>query len=141
MSITCIVSCMTWLAILATGSPRITIEFSEDSLEVVKMNVVEEKAVLIDVRSEEEWNQGNIEGTIFLPVTSLRKGGDPEEIAKKLPKDKVIYTFCVVGMRAKQAAKVLIPQGYTVRVLKPGYEELLEAGFKKAKRNSDHETP
>jgi len=40
----------------------------------------------------------------------------------------------VVGMRAKMAAKVLTQQGYTVRVLKPGYEELVEAGFKKAEQ-------
>jgi rhodanese-related sulfurtransferase len=55
-------------------------------------------------------------------------------LAKKLPKNKktILYTFCVVGMRAKTAAIKLEQAGYTVRALKPGYEELLEAGFKKA---------
>jgi hypothetical protein len=32
----------------------------------------------------------------------------------------------------KQAGIVLESQGYTVRVLKPGYEDLVKAGFKKA---------
>jgi rhodanese-related sulfurtransferase len=133
MSLAYVAPLLAWLA-LATGSPRVTIEFTEDSLAVVKKNVAEEKAVLVDVRSEEEWKQGNLEGAIFLPVTSLRKGGDPAEIAKKLPEDKILYAFCVVGMRAKMAAKVLTQQGYSVRVLKPGYEELVEAGFKKAEQ-------
>jgi rhodanese-related sulfurtransferase len=67
-------------------------------------------------------------------VTSLRKGGDPKVLAKALPKKKVLYTFCVVGMRAKTAAYELGKHGYTVRAVKPGYDELLKAGFKKGKQ-------
>ena len=69
---------------------------------------------------------------IFVPVTSLRKGGDPKKLAKILPKNNILYTFCVVGMRAKTAAYELGKHGYTVRAVKPGYEEFLKAGFKKA---------
>ena len=134
-----------WLALtvlLGAGAARTTVEFTEDSLAVVKKNVAAKKAVLVDVRSQEEWNEGHIEGSIFLPVTSLRKHSfDAKKLAKTLPKktekkDKevVLYTFCVVGMRAKAATKVLQEQGYTVRTLKPGYEQLIEAGFKKGKK-------
>jgi phage shock protein E len=119
--------------LLAANSPRGNIEFTKDSLKVVQDNVAKKKAVLVDVRSEEEWKQGHIEGSIFVPVTSLRKGGDPKALAKTLPQKKIIYTFCVVGMRAKTAAYELQKHGYTVRALKPGYEELVKAGFKKAK--------
>jgi len=124
------------LAILSfqgDGSARNNIEFTKDTLEVVTQNVAKKKAVLVDVRSEEEWKQGHIEGSIFLPVTSLRKGGDPKKLAKLLPKKKILYTFCAVGMRAKTAAYELGKHGYTVRALKPGYENLLKAGFKKGK--------
>jgi phage shock protein E len=127
-------------ALLATNAARNTIEFTKDSLEVVQENIAKKKAVLVDVRSKEEWNRGHIEGAIFLPVTSLRKGGDPEKIAKILPKKKILYTFCVVGMRAKAAKKTLEQQGYAVRALKPGYDELLEAGFKKGKIKKETET-
>ena len=122
------------VTLLAAESPRANVQFTADSSDVIKKNIADRKAVLVDVRSEEEWKQGHIEGSIFLPVTSLRKGGDPKKIAKVLPKDKktVLYTFCVVGMRAKTAAYELTKQGYTVRALKPGYEDLLKAGFKKA---------
>lgn len=128
--------CLALAIFLAPGSERTVVEFTEDSLEIVKRNVDKEKAVLVDVRSVEEWNEGHLEGSTFLPVTSLRKHSlDPKQLAKKLPKNKkkIIYTFCVVGMRAKAAAAILQDQGYTVRALKPGYEELIEAGFKKAK--------
>jgi phage shock protein E len=120
--------------ILSANSPRSNVEFTKDSLNVIKKNVVSGKAVLVDVRSEQEWKQGHIEGSIFLPVTSLRKGGDPKALAKALPQKKILYTFCVVGMRAKTAAYELGRHGYTVRAVKPGYDELLKAGFKKAKQ-------
>ncbi len=121
------------LPLLAANSPRSNVEFTKDSLEVVKQNVAKNKAMLVDVRSEEEWKQGHLEGSIFVPVTSLRKGADPRVLAKSLPQKKILYTFCVVGMRAKTAAYALEKHGYTVRALKPGYDDLLKAGFKKAK--------
>ena len=120
------------LLLLQAASPRSDVEFTKDSLEVIKKNVAAEKAVLVDVRSEQEWNKGHLEGSIFVPVTSLRKGGDPKKLAKILPKNKILYTFCVVGMRAKTAAYELGKHGYTVRAVKPGFEEFLKAGFKKA---------
>jgi len=116
---------------LAPGDARPSVEFTKDSLETVQKNLADDKAVLVDVRSKEEWDAGHLEGSIFLPVTSLRKHSfDAKRIAKTLPKKKIVYAFCVVGMRAKQAATILEQQGYTVRALKPGYEELLKAGFK-----------
>jgi len=123
--------------VLATAADRTPVEFTKDTLHVVKVNVTKKKAVLVDVRSQEEWNQGHIEGSIFLPVTSLGKNPDPKKLAKILPKKKILYTFCVVGMRAKTAAKKLEQQGYTVRALRPGYEELIEAGFKQGKSKEE----
>lgn len=125
---------LTILAMLFANSPRDSIEFTKDSPAIIKKNVESGNAVLVDVRSEEEWKKGHIEGSIFVPVTSLRKGGDPKELAKIIPKKKVLYTFCVVGMRARTAAYELGKHGYTVRAVKPGYDELLEAGFKEAKK-------
>ncbi len=118
-----------------SATSRRTIDFTGDSLELAKNNVASGAAVLVDVRSQEEWNRGHVEGSIFVPVTSLQKHSfDPVKLEQMLPKGdkKILYTFCVVGMRAKEAGLVLENQGYTVRVLKPGYEELIKAGFNKA---------
>jgi rhodanese-related sulfurtransferase len=129
------------IALQASADSRQTIQFTKDSLEAVKKNVAAGKAVLVDVRSKEEWEKGHLEGSIFLPVTSLRKHSlDVKAVAKTLPKKeekkepKILYTFCVVGMRAKEAGAVLEKLGYQVRVLKPGYEELVKAGFKRAEK-------
>lgn len=129
-------TCLVVAIALAPGSSRASIEFAADTLETVEKNVSEGDAVLVDVRSPEEWKMGHIEGSILLPVNSLRKHSfDAKKVANTLPpkkEGKILYTFCVVGMRAKQAGIILQQQGYIVRVLKPGYEELIEAGFKRA---------
>ena len=114
----------------ANNEVRYTMEHTKDTLAVVKKNVAEGKAVLVDVRSQQEWNKGHIAGSIFLPVDSLNKP-DAKMLATKLPQKKILYTFCMVGMRAKTAAIKLEQQGYTVRALKPGYDELIKAGFPK----------
>lgn len=119
------------LLLLQMTSPRSEVEWTKDSLETIKANVAAKKAVLVDVRSEEEWNDGHVEGAIFVPIHSLRKGGDPKALAKALPKDKTLYTYCVVGMRAKAAAYELGKQGYTVRAVQPGYDDFVKAGFTK----------
>jgi len=53
---------------------------------------------------------------------------------EKLPKDKILYTYCKVGVRSLTAGNLLAKQGDQVRVLKPGYQELLDAGFLKEKK-------
>ena len=136
----CMVFMMMVLMQPSDNAARNTVEFTKDSLKVVQENVEKNKAVLVDVRSEKEWQQGHLEGSIFLPVTSLRKGGDPKMLAKTLPKKKILYTFCMVGMRARTAAFALEKHGYMVRALKPGYEDLLKAGFEKAE-NEPAEQP
>ena len=108
------------------------IEFTEDSLKVVKKTVDAKKATLVDVRSQKEWDKGHVAGAIFLPVTSLTDGLDEKKLAKALPKKGRYYIHCAVGIRATRAGEYLEERGYEVKVLKPGYQQLIEAGFKKA---------
>jgi phage shock protein E len=107
-------------------------ELTKDSLKTVLKNVTDEKAVLVDVREKSEWDRGHIEGAVFLPLSALKRGADAKQLAKLLPKDKILYTHCVVGKRAVTAGDILERFKYEVRPLKPGYKELLKAGFKKA---------
>ena len=105
------------------------VEFATEPLAEVCRAVAEGKAVLVDVRNDEEWAEGHVAGAIFLPVMTLVEGCDPAALANVLPADKVLYTHCRVGMRAKAAAIVLRRLGYNVRPLEPGFEELVEAGL------------
>lgn len=107
-------------------------EPTKDTLATVKKNIADEKAVLVDVREQSEWDAGHIAGAVFLPLSELRDGLDAETLAKRLPKNRVLYTHCVIGKRSLTAAEILLKHGYDVRSLKPGYKELIAAGFKKA---------
>lgn len=107
-------------------------EPTNDPLPSVQENLATQKAVLVDVREPEEWKQGHIEGAISLPLSSLKKGVDANALEHELPKDKIVYTHCVMGVRALAAAKILENLGYNVRPLKAGYEDLVKAGFEKA---------
>jgi phage shock protein E len=62
-------------------------------------------------------------------LSTLENGVNPQELAKVLPKDKVIYCYCLAGGRCMEAASILKPLGYDVRALKPGYPQLVKAGF------------
>lgn len=102
-----------------------------DPLPLVQQNVATNKAVLVDVREPEEWNKGHVQGAISLPLSSLKKG-DTTALEQQLPKDKIVYTHCVMGVRALKAARILEKLGYKVRPLSAGYEDLVKAGFEKA---------
>lgn len=109
-------------------------EFSTETLAEIKAKIEQKQAVLVDVREKAEWDDGHVDGAILLPISVLRKGLS-EEGGQALPKDKILYLHCAVGMRAMSAAKILEKQGYTVRPLKPGLDDFVSAGFTKAKTN------
>ena len=104
-------------------------EHTTDSLDAVKQAVRDQKAVIIDVREPDEWQQGHLAGAGLLPLSALERGVSPQELAKILPNDKIIYCYCLAGGRCEEAAAMLKPLGYDVRAIKPGYPQLVKAGF------------
>lgn len=104
-----------------------------DKVEDVQEFVKSKRAVLLDVREQNEWDAGRLKLAEFVPLTMIRNGELPDEIVKKLPKDKPIYLHCLSGGRVLMAAEILQPKGYDIRPLRSGYEKLLKAGFEKAK--------
>jgi phage shock protein E len=104
-------------------------EHTTDSLTAVRENVAGGKAVLVDVREWPEWTSGHVAGAVSLPISAIERKVVDAALLARLPKNAILYTYCVVGMRSKKAASILERHGYQVRALKPGYEELLKAGF------------
>lgn len=125
-------SAMLGVAIAAMAGPAFA-EHTKDSLDTVKRAVAEKKAILVDVREEEEWKQGHVVGARLLPLSVLEKGVKAEDVAKIIPEDTIVYCHCLAGGRCLEAAKILAPLGYDVRALKPGYPQLEKAGFPTAK--------
>jgi phage shock protein E len=107
-------------------------EHTKDKLGTVRENVAAKKAVILDVREKEEWDNGHLEGASLVPLSALQETKDPEAVLKRLPKDRILYTHCAAGVRSLKAAEILKKHGYDVRALKAGYAELLKAGFPKA---------
>jgi len=110
------------------------VEHTKDSLEKVKELVEQKKAILVDVRELVEWNAGHVQGAVFLPWRDLQDKLDEKMIREKVPKDIIVYTYCAVGYRSLRAGKILAKHKYDVRPLKPGYDELVKAGFKSEKK-------
>ena len=105
---------------------------TKDSLDTVKANVKEGKAVIVDVREQDEWDAGHLKAAILIPRSKLQEGPEGAELVKQLDKSKIIYTHCRAGGRALACGEMLKKQGFDVRPLKAGYAELIGAGFEKA---------
>ena len=91
----------------------------ENDQEAVYMNITAEEAkaimdseegyVILDVRTQEEYDQGHIPGAIVI---------SHEEIAEKAEdvltdKEQLILVYCRSGRRSKLAAEALVELGYT----------------------------
>ena len=102
------------------------------SLETIQGRLANNEAILLDVREQDEWNLGHLKAAVLAPLSVLEEGAGDEgfdALLGKLSKDKIIYCHCVSGGRVMPASKILHQQGYDVRPLKPGYDDLVEAGF------------
>ena len=67
------------------------------------------KAILIDVRTFEEFNENHIEGAVNIPVDEITK-----ERLKEITEDELdnIIVYCKSGSRSKNAAIKIIELGY-----------------------------
>lgn len=72
---------------------------------------------LIDVRENDEWLRGHIEGAVLWPLSKLLAGDIPQ-----ISKNAEIVLYCQKGARSLQAAHLLKQNGFTrVRSLAGGY--------------------
>ena len=65
-----------------------------------------ENNFLLDVRTPDEFSLNTLPGAVNIPLDELRDRLD------ELPKDKMIYTFCAVGLRGYLAYRILVQHGF-----------------------------
>ena len=65
--------------------------------------------IIVDVRTQEEYDSGHIPGAICIPNESIETE-QPEELPDL---DQIILIYCRSGNRSKQAAQKLFDMGYT----------------------------
>ena len=69
----------------------------------------EEGYIILDVRTQEEYDQGHIPGAILIPDTEIKAKAE-KVLADK---DQLILVYCRSGRRSKLAAEALVELGYT----------------------------
>jgi CRP-like cAMP-binding protein len=82
--------------------------------------LVQDGAMLLDVRMPEEFAQRAIAGATNVPLYRLR-----EDMPAKLPSGEPVVVYCNTGERSAAAAFVLNAQGYTVHALHGGLGAML----------------
>ncbi len=76
-------------------------------------------AILLDVRTASEYEQGRIDGALHIPVDELRKR------IGELDKSKPILVYCQVGLRGHVATRILIQNGFNAVNLSGGYKTFM----------------
>ena len=115
------VSCAA-LAHTAKDNDKGFISLSVDEFEKA---IADKEVVRVDVRSQEEWEEGHIPGSVVIDV---QKDDFLDKAKALLPKDKTIAVNCRTGRRSKTAASILAEEGYNVIDLDTGFEGWKEAG-------------
>lgn len=72
--------------------------------------------ILLDVRTDEEFKNGHVEGAVNIPVDSLRSR------LHELDKEKNIVEYCQVGIRGHIAGRILSQNGFKVKNVTGGYK-------------------
>ena len=76
--------------------------------------MLDEGAILVDVRTSQEWNAGHAPVARHIPLDTLdRRVGS-------LGAGTAVVTICKSGMRSAQAARMLAAQGLAVASVKGG---------------------
>lgn len=69
----------------------------------------QEGYIILDVRAQEEYDEGHIPGAIVIPHTEIEERAEEE----LLDKGQLFLVYCRSGRRSKIAAEALVELGYT----------------------------
>lgn len=70
---------------------------------------IKQGAIIIDVRSPQEYREGHVDGAISIPDYQIKK-----QIEKKIKnKDELIIVYCSTGHRGQRTQQILENMGYT----------------------------
>ena len=76
--------------------------------EAKKMIAANPDAIILDVRTQEEFDKKHIPNALLVPIEDLKAG----DFSKLTDKDATILVYCWTGRRAEDAAKILADNGY-----------------------------
>ena len=93
-----------------SNTPDRTLDYEQISASQAKAIMDSEKNyVIIDARTQSEFDEGHIPGAILIPEYEVAERAESE-----LPdKNQLILVYCRSGRRSKIAAQALVDLGYT----------------------------
>ena len=96
-------------------------------IEIIKKELLEGKAQLLDVREMNEWKEGHLKLAKHISLSSLQEGEEPP---KDIDRDQKTYLHCRSGNRTLIAAPLLENMDFSKIVpLNKGFEELSKLGL------------
>ena len=112
-----LILCMTFICILSGCGNADSVQNTEQKSgykqvsmeEGLELMEADSDYILLDVRRDDEFEEGHIPGAINIPNESI----GTEEIAELPDKNQTIYVYCRIGNRSKQASQKLVDLGYT----------------------------
>lgn len=75
-----------------------------------KEKIINDGAILLDVRTKEEYNEKHIDGASLLPLDTIDIDSISQIVSEK---DTPIIVYCRSGNRSQQAREKLIALGYS----------------------------
>jgi rhodanese-related sulfurtransferase len=78
---------------------------------------------LLDVRTQEEWDEYHVPNATFIPLDQL-----PNRLSE-VPKDKEIVVICRSGNRSKEGRDILLNAGYNATSVTGGIKEWYAKGY------------
>ena len=112
-----LILCMTFICILSGCGNADSVQNTEQKSgykqvsmeEGLELMEADSDYILLDVRRDDEFEEGHIPGAINIPNESI----GTEEIAELPDKSQAIYVYCRSGNGSKQASQKLVDLGYT----------------------------
>ena len=107
----CLIGLLAMICLLCACGGEETVSFQQISQEEARtIMATNQEAVILDVRTQEEYDGGHIVGAVLLPVDEIT-----EETAREVipTKDTQVLVYCRSGNRSVTASKELVLLGYT----------------------------
>lgn len=104
-------------------------QYTDISVQEGKGMIDRGEVFILDVRTQEEYASGHINGSTLLAVQDIPEQ-ELTEKTKEIPKDRKILVYCKSGRRSAQASGMLVRNGFAeVYNMQGGITEWMNAGY------------
>ena len=104
-------------------------QFTDITVQQGKEMIDRGEVFILDVRRQDEYNEGHIKGSTLIPVQDIPEKELNESLAS-LPRDKKILVYCRTGRRSALASEILVNNGFKeVYNMKGGITDWTNAGY------------